>query len=262
MLDLGFRTAQLYASFRLRISYTLPDGSTRTASGTGAFVQRSDGANLLVTCRHLVDPRYSTRIGWTLDEVTAEGYHYADDLASEQRQVFSFVDPPVFSSDPDVDLAILDGRRIKRHVGPVTLGMGINEGELCDEAGFTTDISAGDFLVIPGYIDLPDTINDRPVLLAGIIASDPRVPVEVRKHSRTSKVLLYQSLSRAGMSGAPVIATQRGLYLGEGLSGPPHRPVRVVGINTGHFHDSTGLPLQFSHFVPSTHVLRLLNEYD
>jgi hypothetical protein len=262
MIDLGIRTSFLYTAFRLTVTMARPDGGTTVVSGTGFWVRRNDGSMYLATCRHVVDPIFAGKSGWVRRLVQVSGFRYSKGLADEEPLAFVLLGPPTYPADPHVDLAVFPGDKVAILSGSSDVNSYVEESLLATEEEYGEDISAGDFIVAAGYLDLPDTSNHRPVFLAGIIASDPRVPVEISwGGGRTSRAVLYQSLSRAGLSGAPVFATQRGLQLDQiTLTGPPHRPLRVVGVNTGAFRDASQLPLQYSHFVPSSELLKLLSE--
>jgi hypothetical protein len=107
----------------------------------------------------------------------------------------------------------------------------------------------------------------RPTLILGVVASDPRFPLVVERRrsegeASLAKAILYQSISRPGMSGAPVFATQRGIELGPGLNGPAHRPLRFVGVNGGGFNERGDMPIGYSYFVPSPDLLDLMNSVE
>jgi hypothetical protein len=265
MIDLGLRTSHLYCAFRLRVQIE-SSGDDRWMEATGFFVKTSDDTLVLVTNRHVLDPPFAGMLDGKVNQVTVSGFNYRQGADEDQAVGFlAFRPAPVFSPDPSVDIACIPLTQFLMAPGSArTLDGWIGEDLLASEGEFDGDISAGDFVCAPGYIKLPDTSGDRPVFLVGIVASDPRLPVTITyRHPRSPdeglKAVLYQSLSRAGLSGAPVFAPQRGLELGDGLTGTPHRGMRLVGVNTGHFQEgSTGLPLQYSHFVRSAELLSLL----
>lgn len=262
MLDLGFAPQFLYTAYRLEVTFGLPDGGVRAGNGSGFVVVRADGKAYLATARHVVDPRIALwrQPGSTLLAVQMRGWNYAEILADQELVHVELV-PQIWLPDDDaLDIAVL----------PLPTAFGGNncqvrqwipESLLAEECEFGPDIRVADFLASPGFTDLPGTALDRPVLLTGLIASDPRAPETVtRPGGSESKAVLYQSLSRSGLSGAPVFATQRGLAFDETIKGPPSRPLRLFGINTGSFRDREELPLQFSYFTRSSALLQLLHE--
>jgi hypothetical protein len=265
MIDLGLRTSHLYCAFKLRVQIEC-SGDDRWMEATSFFVKTSNDTLVLVTNRHVLDPPFAGILDGKVNQVTLDGFNYRQDVHEDQAVgLLAFRPTPVFSADTSVDIACIPLTQFCMAPGSaITIDGWIGEDLLASEGEFDSDISAGDFVCAPGYIKLPDTSGDRPVFLVGIIASDPRLPATITyRHPRSPdeglKAVLYQSLSRAGLSGAPVFAPQRGLDLGNGLIGPPHRGMRLVGVNTGHFQEwSTGLPLQYSHFVRSVELLSLL----
>ncbi|MGQ0844381.1 MAG: trypsin-like peptidase domain-containing protein [Sporichthyaceae bacterium] len=260
MLDLGFAAANLYSAYRLDVTFGLRDGGQRSGSGSGFVVVRADDVPFLATARHVVEPRLAipSHVGATLLRIRMTGWNYAPALADQAVVDVTLKPEVVVPQDDALDIAIVplsasdeaNGCEIRQWIG---------EPVVAEEAEFGPDIRVGDFLASPGFTELPGTALERPVLLTGLIASDPRAPMTItRSGNAVTRAVLYQSLSRSGLSGAPVFATQRGLQLGGGLSGPPHRPTRLVGVNTGSFRDSQERPLQFSYFTRSSDLLELI----
>ncbi|GAA3817873.1 hypothetical protein [Nocardioides panacisoli] len=263
VLDLAFPTAALYSARLLNVVFRTKDGDERSGMGTCFVVKAPDGEAFVVTARHVVDPELALIKfpGADLAAIFMAGWHYSKEV--EDQRTFTALFPPTFlcSEDPNVDLAIIP---LKTSLA-LPKGGGISEwipfDWLAAESEYLDDIRVGDFLASPGFTKLPGTELDRPVLLTGLIAGDPRFPIDVaRPGGSVARAVLYQSLSRSGLSGAPVFATQRGFKYGEGLVGPEPRPLRLVGVNTGSFQDSQETPLQFSYFTRSTDLLALLSE--
>ncbi len=262
MLDLGFSNALLYSALRLSVVFTLRDGSSASGSGTGFVVENGGAGYFLATARHVVDPRLAIpkHVGAQLHEVGVSGWNH---LAEEEEHWIEFVPvaAPIFPAAGDLDIAVIPLSPLataSTFTGALPLHW-IRREMLASEGEFGADVRAGDFIASPGYASLPGVTSDRPVLLTGLIAADPRHPVTVERAAGDARAVLYQSLSRSGLSGAPVFATQRGLSLGGGLKGPPHRPLRLIGVNTGSFRDAQEQPLQFSYFTRSCDLLDLLD---
>lgn len=264
VIDLGVRTRWLYVAIRIEAEIGRPDGSSAHRAGNGFVLRCDDGRLVLVTCRHVVDPAWTRSIGEQLVSVRLQGFSQTDDAAPTVPFELMATQPVVVgSTNTAADVALLPMETFAHSGPPVTLEPVVDQHLLAADAEFGVDIAAGDFFAAPGYISLPDTSTERPVFMTGVIASDPREPLIISSsnagEAAERAVVLYQALSRGGLSGAPVIATQRGLNFGDGLSGPSHRPMRVVGVNAGHYQRA-GLPLGLSYFVRSGEVLRALEE--
>ena len=265
MLDLGVRTRWLYLALRLIAVIGRHDGSTYTRLGTGFVVRRTSGELALVTARHVVDPRWTRRVGEELLALRVEGFCQAEDDAPAVPYEALNDHPVVFVSANDAaDVAwlTLNGFRTT-DASNIVVQPHIDESLIAAEKDFGVDIAAGDFFVAPGYVSLPDTELVRPIFMMGVIAADPRHPAVITSTKSgdpgAREVVLYQALSRGGLSGAPVLATQRGIKLGGGLTGPAHRELRLAGVNGGHY-DQGGVPLGYSYFIRSSEILRAFTD--
>ena len=89
-----------------------------------------------------------------------------------------------------------------------------------------------------------------PIVLGGIVASDPRLryPIqhEGRSEPESEDVLLIHSGSWYGLSGSPVIAV-----------GPPGRPGALVGINAGRVDGSQN---ELTYAYKSTAILKTIGQ--
>lgn len=105
----------------------------------------------------------------------------------------------------------------------------------------------GEQVFIAGYPGVAEA-SERPLLVSGIVSSDPRYPA-VFGRERLGNSVLCQSFSWDGMSGAPVL----------GVS-PSIGRTKVVGINAGHVHGSVITGGVISHFVRSDALLELFDQ--
>ncbi|OMC02461.1 hypothetical protein A5733_02135 [Mycobacterium sp. NS-7484] len=90
------------------------------------------------------------------------------------------------------------------------------------------------------------TKDDRPIIVNGIVASDPRYPATFGDAVLNNAVLCH-SFSWGGMSGSPVFAFSQGIGVG-----------KIVGINAGHIRGQGPAGGVISHFVRSSALIDLL----
>lgn len=209
MIDLGFKTETLYAAMHLRVSFGLRNGSAIEGTGTGFIVCRQPSSLFLVTARHVVDPSRAIQKhpGATYLTTQVTGWNFATDAAKQDRLEFTLQGDVLYPADDEIDIAAIPiGTPLEWNRVPVRTFIPMEV--LAEGTEFDADVRTGDFIAAPGYAPLPDVETDRPVLLTGIVSSDPRVPVRVTPSGFAAKAVLYQSLSRSGLSGAPVFATR------------------------------------------------------
>ncbi|MCV7164999.1 trypsin-like peptidase domain-containing protein [Mycobacterium stomatepiae] len=104
----------------------------------------------------------------------------------------------------------------------------------------------GDEVFIPGYPGMAGG-SERPVLVKGIIASDPRYPAVFGNATNLGNAVLCHSFSWNGMSGAPVLGFSESIG-----------KTKVIGINAGHVGGSGVTGGVISHFVRSSALIELL----
>lgn len=112
-------------------------------------------------------------------------------------------------------------------------------------------IQVGSPLLMPGYPELGQEVSDRPILVGGWIASDPRYSASMGGADLPRRILGH-SFSRAGMSGAPVLSLlpPKIDWTGE----PKGVRLTLLGINTGHV-DLANEPSVMAQFVPAPAIL-------
>jgi hypothetical protein len=255
MIDLGFRKKHLYAARRLTAQFVdSTSGACHARGGTGFVVSAEVGApSMLVTNRHVVDAGYADPrcVAWVLQSLEVVGYETVDGVEEEQVLVARNLGEVRLHDECDVAVIPLTGAELRS--GPGTFHRWYPADMLARSADLDQEFDPGDLLIISGYVDVESLDMRRPVASAGVLSSDPRHPLTV---GRSQRAVLYQALSRAGMSGAPVLAVQRGLHLGAGLDGPPVREAMLVGVNAGHLSDSP--ERGWSYFIRSDAIHDLL----
>lgn len=257
----------LYRALRLTVENYNHENNTATGHGTG-FIVRSHtahisprfGAHFLITNRHVVDRSYPiTDPGrWPTSNIASiqiDGYFQAprDPHAALERTSLTIGDPePVYPTSEDIDVAVfrlsdVKGRSIAQTFNSFDIALLQGYHEIMDG-----EIQVGSSLLMPGYPSLAEKISDRPTLVGGWIASDPRYSASMLGKDRPRRVLGH-SFSRAGMSGAPVLGLlprKDDHWTGD----PEGARVTLLGINTGHIRIE-GDPSVISEFMPAPAIL-------
>jgi hypothetical protein len=253
----------LYSAFRVEVIFS--DGAgTKTCSGTGFFVL--DDQNIyLVTNRHVVDVKWnqpgksknhSDYFGFVLQDINCTGRPSGDSLRN-----FKLLNPNIIYSDQYTDdVAVIPVRQIVTLDGSeqVTLDRGIPTNLFAPESLFNCSfegINISDQITYPVYSAETSNNDNRPALRMGWIVSDPRYSLDMPEVK--GSVLLTESFSTAGASGAPVFVLPRGFRIAAGnginISGDLYRPIYLVGVNAGHFkssdHDHANLSYAFKSTV-------------
>jgi Trypsin-like peptidase domain len=267
VIDTGFRTNLLYAAKQVHTTWVDPGGRIHVSKGTG-FVLAGAACPLLVTNRHVVDPGYrcEDRAEWRFQSVSTIGIRVTSGGDATSQLIVVSNPHPIWGRN-GVDVAIVPlrgevfGDMAEGTLLPIVDYFGIEA--LAEAEHFDgSDISTGDLVFVPGFPTLGGEQTQMPILASGFIASDPRTSFRLPGREIPESVLLVQSLSRSGLSGAPVYATQRGLTIGHGLSGPNPRPPRIVGINAGHISQDKDGPAMYTYCYKSTEILEAISRFD
>jgi hypothetical protein len=246
----------LYLAYKLEVEFTDNSGTIKTGSGT-AFILAAGDRPILVTNRHVVDLDYnapdSRYKNFRLEKLTLHGRSADDSRYSvnlDTSQAFFF--HPAKENDVaclvDFHAIQLPNKnfRIFHHNGI--------EG-LATAEEFATTIWPGDQVYFAGYPAIHDKLDQRPILRAGIIASDPKYNYSVSGKFEGERVA-YEAMSTPGASGSPVYAPARGI---NGIHDCVRRDV-IVGINAGHIGAEFGAHSGMSYFIKSTVILEILTE--
>lgn len=237
----------LYSAVRLTVQYS--DGGQRRPMrevGTGFIVQQDRGrcdARYLVTNRHVVDPDYQKFRRWKLEEVQVSGYfqHPRDRKGVPEFQEVTFLNPaPRWPSAWHLDVAVLplDGAGVQMEVNKGSGRFNTLPGSaLAKVHDFVSgDITVGRQVLMPGYPGLDKRAAHRPILVSGVIATDPRYAAALGGEDYEDQVLCH-AFSWEGMSGSPVlcmvprpVAWDDWDHTGEMKLTPV-----LAGVNAGHY---------------------------
>ena len=197
-----------------------------------AFIVRRQGKLYFVTNRHVLDYNYkreNTVSSVELKSVEIRGYAQPSDL-SRPTVPWTYAQEAsgvTFHPDKSTDLAVISAQ-VDSIKPPLLLGYLI---------GATPNIFESDWLALESEIDLlmpgeevfivgfPGLAgeSERPVLVSGIISSDPRYPAVFGNAKNLGNAVLCQSYSWQGMSGAPVLGFSESIG-----------KTKIIGINAGH----------------------------
>lgn len=253
----------LYASALITATFEDSYGAVGgTKTGTASMITGLGSEDYyFITNRHIADYNYEIdpdkRVpGATLKSIRISGNFQPDDLtaaplwwqAESSHPEFKFAEPY------EVDLAILkveignsEGKLQVRAERP-ELGWALNRLQI-DQFATTSELNSvqpGDAIRIAGYPGIGEIDLVRPLLISGIVSSDPRYPATFMNVVRPHSVFAH-SFSWGGMSGAPVY----------GYSDAVGTP-KILGVNVGHIADEGVSGGVISHFIRSDAVLDLL----
>jgi hypothetical protein len=274
-MDTGLKNTFLYCTAKLSVTHS--NGvKTHRGTGTGFFVLNRAGTCLLITNRHVVDMAYkdSKYIGQGFEPVhlVLTFRTIQDRSIDEEPTTAHLLEAPIatYRSIND-DVACLHLTKVwvpevrtEVPLNPVSVGYNL----IAQPHEFTGDIfSVGDFVAFPGYPEWHDHETQRPIMRGGTIASDPRFPY--RHRDVRGDCMAFEAFSFGGSSGSPVFALQRSVEVGETLSNPRFRPVRMIGVNAGHLRVSAesendverkGVHSGISYLYRSTSILPFLDD--
>jgi hypothetical protein len=247
----------LYLAYRLEVEFVDSIGTNKTGTGT-AFLLAAGNCPILVTNRHVVDLDYTApdlryrdfRLAkLVLHGRSADDSRYSVELNPSQ--------PFLYHRAKENDVACLIDFHARKlpHENFKLYHHNVIEG-LATAEEFTKTIWPGDQVFFAGYPSgVHDQLDQRPILRAGIIASDPKYNYSTSERYEGERVA-YEAMSTLGASGSPVYAPARGIC---GI----HEYVRrdmIVGINAGHIGANFGSHSGMSYFIKSTVIREILRE--
>jgi hypothetical protein len=268
----------LYSALRLRVYMYESDGSNSNTvgSGTGFVMESTLGirgtgqrGGYLVTNQHVLDPNFTKFTGRRVDRVEASGFVQAADtwegrptLLGNARPVkFTIESPqPQFADGgSDADIAIIDLETAGIPDGRPILNE-LSNFNVANIDDFNSRLHVGAQVLIPGYPSIDGVAAERPILVSGTIASDPREAAEIGP-IKFEKNVLCHSFSWGGMSGSPVFAfvQKRSLTWGDVEHGNS-RELYLVGVNRGHFRVGGTNEGALTYFVKSSVLAKLLRD--
>ena len=244
----------LYLAYKIEVGFIDSTGTLKTGAGT-AFILAAGDRPILVTNRHVVDLDYNAPdsrykyfrlVKLVLHGRLADDSRYSVDLDPSQ--------PFLFHPAKENDVACLvDFRAMKLPNNNFQIyHHNVIEG-LATAEEFETSIWPGDQVYFSGYPSVHDKLDQRPVLRAGIIASDPKYNYSTSGKYEGERVA-YEAMSTPGASGSPVYAPGRGIG---GIHDYSRRDV-IVGINAGHIGAEFGTHSGMSYFIKATVIREIL----
>lgn len=244
----------LYLAYKLEVEFVDSTGTSKLGTGT-AFLLAAGDRPILVTNRHVVDLDYNAPdsryrdfrlVRILLHGRSADDSRYSVELDPSQAFLFHV------AKENDV-ACLIDFRATKLpHQNFQLYHHNVIDG-LATAEEFMTTIWPGDQVFFAGYPAIHDKLDQRPILRAGIIASDPKYNYSASGKYEGERVA-YEAMSTPGASGSPVYAPARGI-------GGIHEYVRrdiIVGINAGHIGAEFGAHSGMSYFIKSTTIRDIL----
>lgn len=251
----------LYASVSVTAQfYNRQNGvDLKSRRGTG-FVVRGESQIYFVTNRHVVDYNYvppgtaEVNHAATLEKITVRAEFQPADLSEHTKWTRMEYTAPTcaFPQSDFIDLAAFVAFDPGR---PAYLEQEIPSAEW-QVNHYSTDwlatraelnsVLPGDSVYIAGFPGLDQVVPERPLLVAGIVSSDPRYPATFGDEKLENSVLCH-AFSWEGMSGAPVVGVPSMVS-----------KARVLGVNAGHIASNGVAGGVISHFIRSDALIDLL----
>lgn len=259
----GLNNNFLYAAKKIIVQITNGIESLELR-GTGFFIVKNNEI-IFVTNRHVADPGYSNPklANYKISSFKIEGYSDFDINGMPIKKHIGAVEnfnEFIFSKNPYNDIACLKNVRLKN--GDMNITCHIPYEMLATNEWITEHISVCDSIAYPGFPEWYDHQNDTPIFRMGTIASDPRLNYSYSPFAPVANRIAYEGFSSGGASGSPIFSLQKGFQLGGGLaySGKNdfYREVKMIGINAGHFEDTSGHS-GISYFYKSSAILEIID---
>jgi hypothetical protein len=255
----------LYSAVRIRTTSFDRSNGKRSGTGSGFIVTDTAENRYLVTNRHVLDRNFDVPGGYALASVTVDGHYQSSlmDILDTVHQEITITDPePKFPDNDTLDLAVLPVDAPLDHkqaaVGEATFNC-LPAAMLASEADFAFGrVTVGSTVLTPGYPGPGGEVAERPILVGGVISSDPRYPAAVGPNTYPNEVLSH-SFSWEGMSGSPVLChvPKEQLTWGDVQTGE-YREVALAGVNAGHFKTSGETAGVLTRFVRADVLAKLL----
>lgn len=253
----------LYTTYKLSLAFYNANNQSKHAVGTG-FGLKVDDLFMIPTCRHVVDPGFDPDggrkfYGYKLTELEIRGKNLD---ANNEPTIDTVATVDAFKvfwpADNVTDVAVMAQFQTRDRRNLLFPPM---ESSVIPTAEQMADLSIGEPVSATGYVDQHDTLDLRPLLRSGKIASDPRYPFSIPMNdgSRQNRgpIVAYDCFSWGGLSGGPVVTGQIGSHVfNDGL----YRPAFLAGINAGHLDSSSKQHSGLSYFYRIEALLSLINE--
>ncbi|MEU5452594.1 serine protease [Streptomyces californicus] len=264
----------LYASLRLRVHlYMRASGApcSEKPYATGFVMRRglfNKDPGLLVTNRHVLDPDYNPKAkGKALDKIEVSGFLQRTKLGQlvgrAEPLEFEILNPDPVFADSDADIAAIDLASAQIPEGCPTLTQ-MPSMNLATAEDFQERIHVATEIITPGYPTIQQQVAQRPFLVSGTIASDPREAGEIGAETYEECIICH-SFSWGGMSGSPVFCRlvadpMEPRSWNDQEEQGPLTEVRLAGVNRGHLKIGGTDEGALSYFAKSTALDRLLEK--
>ncbi|MGW6541734.1 S1 family peptidase [Streptomyces massasporeus] len=260
----------LYSAVRVTPCFVDRHAVAREPTGTGFFVDdtATGGRRYLVTNRHVLDPDFKEYRGWALESVRVDGHYQSDRyggvLNATPQAVRVGTPAPVFPQDPSIDLALLP---LDEH-SEITVLEGVGGFNSSPSSLIATSehfssgrVTVGRQVLMPGYPGIGGEAAARPILVAGVVASDPRYAAAIGSRTFPNEVLCH-AFSWEGMSGSPVLCRiPKESLTWEDVQNLGGQEVVLAGINAGHITTSGGTAGVLSRIVRADALASLLEQH-
>ena len=268
-MDHGLNNDFLCAACKIEAHFEDDLKTSKGISGTAFFVKNAKGEICLLTNRHVVDLDYKQKTAkyknFKLTRVVVynKEKNKITGLPTEENKLIIVNHKDFIYSNIENDVACLRNIQVIEASGkrPLAINYWIAYDFIANKVRLEEKLTICDFVAFPGYPDWYDRKNNLPILRTGTIASDPRFDYSYDGNDN-GKVIAYEAFSFGGSSGSPVFAIEKGIIVGDGLSGGGHREVMLIGINAGHLpidgvvNSHSGI----SYFYKSTTILELIDK--
>jgi hypothetical protein len=214
----SFEMYNIYTAVRVTTTLIHRSTAQETTTGTATgFViyDEADGMNYGITNRHVVDPSFRGDPAHFVGDIRIRG-HYQGDDQSEPLPYDGVMRAPglVYHPDDSVDLAVFHGNFEWALGDEGTKGVGkigrFHISTLATTNEVDSHLAVGEPIYMAGYPYVGSDVASRPILVTGIVASDPRFAAEIGSVVLPHSVLCH-SFSWGGMSGAAIISPMAGL---------------------------------------------------
>jgi hypothetical protein len=236
----------------------------RPRHGTAFIVRAGQAARYFVTNRHILNDAPPA----ALERVELSGHRQPDDQnADTVPWTYTHQTPEVFfHPDTDTDLALIripqpfdalvnpNFKHPERWSATADWSPAFFDMDWLASDTELRKVLPGDQVFIAGYPGVvatdgggrSATKDDSPIIVGGIVASDPRYPATFGDAVLNNAVLCH-SFSWGGMSGAPVFGFSKDIGT-----------TKLIGVNVGHIHGQGPAGGVISHFVRSSALIDML----
>ena len=263
----------IWSVHRFRTTFIDPIGNARVGTGTGFWVSDMNGGRHFVTNKHNVDARlkFGSETQLKLHTAEIELRRIESGVPLPDKNFFNVSNLECLVISKTSDCAVLIDPNLHEHDPTKFIITDITKfKDLATSQEFESyNIKVMESAVFIGYPGAQgkywsDESFGLPIARQCSIASWPGISF-THQDIPTTDTMLVSGLSFSGSSGSPVFALSRGIRPGGDISDPTWRPARLIGVMSGHFLESEGIPAMFAHtglsyLTRSTSVIKLFEE--